>query len=229
MAEINIFENYASKELDVCFQDEAALNATADLKYVKYGQDEIDNYVASVSKPDLSDYVNDQKQVIDVETTQSITSINTAVQDGINSINATIAEYDQAYVTTNTEQTISGDKTFEGSMQAVTPASDDLSPKVATTAFVNGGNIISQGTNHIKYAGGLTMQWGTIELSNGAGENCVYEIPFITNSYAISLTHIADAISPTTYSTASVVARSLTGFSVGGNDLGTWFWLAIGF
>ncbi len=229
MTEINIFENYASKEFDVCFQDEAALNTTADLKYVKYGQDEIDNYVASVSKPELSNYVDDQKQVINIETNQSITSISNAVQQGIDDINTVIAEYDQSYITIDTEQVITGDKTFEGSLQAVTPDADDLSPCVATTAFVNGGNIVSQGTNHVQYSGGLIMQWGTIEVSNSAGENCVYEIPFTSNSYAISLTHIADAVTPITFSTASVVSHSLTGFSVGSNDLGTWFWLAIGF
>ena len=229
MTEINIFENYASKDLDVCFQDEAALNTTADLKYVKYGKNEIDDHVASVSKPDLSDYVNDQKQVIDIETTQSITSINNAVQDGIDNINAVIEAYDQTYMTLDTEQTIVGDKIFEGTLQAVTPASDDLSPNVATTAFINGGNIVSQGTNHIKFAGGLLMQWGTIELSDSAGETCTFEIPFTSNSYGISLTHSVGSTPPITYSTASVLDHSLTDFTVGSNDLGTWHWLAIGF
>lgn len=229
MTDINIFENYASKEFDVCLQNEAALNTTADLKYVKYGQSEIDDYVASVSKPELSNYVNDQKQVIDVETTQSITAINTTVQEGIDNINAVIEEYDQSYITLDTEQVVTGDKTFEGTLQAVTPAPDDLSPNVATTAFVNGGNIISQGTNHIKFAGGLILQWGTIEISDSAGEICMFEIPFTTTAYGISLTHATSSVSPITYSTASVLSHSLSGFTLGSNDLGTWHWLAVGF
>ena len=229
MTELNIFENYASKDFDVYFQNEAALNTSADLQYVKYGQDDIDNYVAAVSKPDLADYVNDQKQVIDIETTQSITSINNATQAGINDINNTIAEYEQNYVTTDTEQTISGDKIFEGSLQAVTPSLNDLSPNVATTAFVNGGNIVSQGTNHVKYSGGLTIQWGIIELDDSSGTTCTYEIPFETTSYSISLTHIVDALAPSNFSIASVITHSLTGFTLGSGDLGKWFWLAIGF
>ena len=34
MTELNIFENYASKDFDVYFQDEAALNTSADIQYV---------------------------------------------------------------------------------------------------------------------------------------------------------------------------------------------------
>lgn len=229
MTELTFFENYATRDFDVYFQDEATLNTTADLQYVKYGQDEIDDYIASVSKPELTAYVEDQKQVINIETNQSITEISQATQAGIDDINETIAEYSQNYVTTDTIQTISGDKTFECTLQATTPSPDDLSPCVATTAFVNGGNVISKGNNHIKYASGLIMQWGTAVLSGNTGTECTYEIPFASNSYSVTLTHITNSISSTAFSTASVISHSTTAFSLNSNNTGSWFWFAIGF
>lgn len=57
MSEINIFEPYIAKDFDVYFQKDAALETKVDVRYLKYGEDEIENYVNQVAKPEIDEYV----------------------------------------------------------------------------------------------------------------------------------------------------------------------------
>lgn len=51
--------------------------------------------------------------------------------------------------------------TMTGVLNALTAANDDNSTKVATTAFVNGGNIVAKGDDYIRFGSGLQLCWGT--------------------------------------------------------------------
>ena len=64
MTELNVFETYKSKDFNVYFQEEAVLEEQVDIRYVKYGREDIKNYVDNVSKPEIYDYVNNQKNSI---------------------------------------------------------------------------------------------------------------------------------------------------------------------
>ncbi len=57
MSGINIFEPYVAKDFDVYFQKDATLEANIDMQYLKYGEDEIENYVNQVAKPEIDEYV----------------------------------------------------------------------------------------------------------------------------------------------------------------------------
>ena len=57
MSGINIFEPYVAKDFDVYFQKDAALETKVDVRYLKYGKDEIENYVNQVAKPEIDEYV----------------------------------------------------------------------------------------------------------------------------------------------------------------------------
>lgn len=65
MAEkIDIFDNYGSAELEVVFQDDVHLENTVDIRYVKFGEEDIQTYVRTVAKPELETFAATQKKDI---------------------------------------------------------------------------------------------------------------------------------------------------------------------
>lgn len=270
MTEVNVFENYASKDFDVCFQNDVKLDTGVDVRYIKSGEDDIKYYVETTAKPEIDAYTAGQNAVLSsvaaeyeekaeeiagqcrgaaetaaqkaaeaetqaenaADAAQSVSSaaanaladINSAVTSGLEQIESELEQI----VTVDGEQTISGNKLFSGVLQAVTAASSDVSTKVATTAFVNGGNVIAKSNNYIKFASGLIMQWGRAAVENGAA-SYTYKQPFTTTSYCITT-----ARSSTTTATAGIYTLLIreyttTGFKCYSTSGAGWFWLAVSF
>lgn len=270
MTEVNVFENYASKDFDVCFQGDVKLDTGVDVRYIKSGEEDIKYYVNTVAKPEIDGYTAGQKQVLSsvadeyAERAESIAeqcltaaetasdkaaeaqsqaenaadaaqSVNTAAENALTDIASAVdsgllqieSELERI-VTVDGAQTISGNKTFSGVLQAVTTVSSDSSTKVATTAFVNGGNVVAKSSNYIKFASGLILQWGRIAVENGAA-SYTFKQPFSTTSYCMTT-----ARSSTTTATAGVYTLLIreyttTGFKCYSTSGAGWFWLAVGF
>lgn len=166
----------------------------------------------------------DAAQSVSSAAENALTDIASALSSGLEEIESEL----ERIVTVDGEQTISGDKLFSGVLQAVTAASSDVSTKVATTAFVNGGNVIAKSSNYIKFASGLILQWGRAAVENGAA-SYTYKQPFSTTSYCITT-----ARSSTTTATAGVYTLLIreyttTGFKCYSTTGAGWFWLAVGF
>ncbi len=240
MTEINIFENYASKDFDVFFQNEVCLETEVDVSYIKSGEEEIQYYVDEKSKPEIDDYVADKEKLLFDELENSKQEVKNYVQEaaeivaeGRNDINSVvetgIADIDtrlEKIVTVEDGQTILGDKEFLGLLKAVTPAIDDISNNVATTEFINGFNLVEKGTNHLKFANGFLIQWGKVYTETEGSIS--YPQPFNTTVYTLTTSRYSTA---STNQVATLIIRELqtTGFSYYCFATSAWHWLAIGF
>ena len=114
MKELNIFNTYASKDFDVFFQKEAALDTEVDICYLKYGEDEIQTFVNNVIKPDFVEFVAEEKAKltsyhIDMDG-NTLSLIGTDVQTS--SVDLSDLSFADRYVTLNTRQNIDEVKTF---------------------------------------------------------------------------------------------------------------------
>ena len=135
---------------------------------------------------------------------------------------------------TNDTISICCDKNGSFYAKAPTPSNTDNSTKIATTAFVNGGNVVAQGDNYIRYANGLQLCWG-IAGDSPSGvyyKDITLPAPYITHDYSIFCenagNHQGTGLGNTTisYSTRS---RDLTSFRVQQNNHNWGFhWFTIG-
>ena len=114
MKELNIFNVYASKDFDVFFQGEAALDTEVEVCYLAYGKDEIQNYVNDVVKPDIDEYIEQAEEALvsyHIDLGGNILSLEgTGVQTS--SVDLSNLSFDNRYVTLNTIQNIDEVKTF---------------------------------------------------------------------------------------------------------------------
>ena len=138
MTEINIFDTYRSQDIDVYFQQEAELDSKVNICYVRYGQQDIYDYVANVAKPDIADYATEKKSNIEsyvngklddisdyVSTKQqemidnvssSIAGVTDSLNQQLESISSevtTISNQVDSIVTTYGTQRITGNKIFD--------------------------------------------------------------------------------------------------------------------
>lgn len=63
-----VFDGYERQELEVLFQDEVVLDIEVPLFYIKSGEEEIQHYVDTVSKPDLDNHTTVKKAELDTYT-----------------------------------------------------------------------------------------------------------------------------------------------------------------
>ena len=131
-------------------------------------------------------------------------------------------------VTLDGEQNIIGDKTFSGLLQAMTAEKNDISNLVATTAFVNGGNVTDKGNGYIKFASGLILQWGRLVVDNTTA-SITYKQPFSGTSYAIATGRTSTATATNGVYTLLIRSYSTTGFKCYTVNTAAWWWIAIGF
>lgn len=162
-------------------------------------------------------------------------SVNTAAENAVSDIEAALSsgleqiESElERIVTVDGEQTISGDKVFSGLLQAVTAENSDVSTKVATTAFVNGGNVVAKSSNYIKFASGLILQWGRAAVESGAA-SYTYKQPFSTTSYCITTARSSTTTATSGVYTLLIREYTTTGFKCYSTSGAGWFWLAVGF
>ena len=114
MSGINVFEPHIAKDFDVYFQSDAALETKVDVRYLKYGVDEIDKYIAQKVVPELDEYVAEEKSRLTsyhIDLEDSILSL-----EGTNVAVSTVDLNDFPFagkcVTLTDEQTIDAVKTF---------------------------------------------------------------------------------------------------------------------
>ena len=159
MTEISIFDTYRSKDFDVFFQQEAELDSKVDVRYVKYGREDIQSYVNDVAKPDIADYTSEKKSSIndyvadkldtisthaDVKQQEMVDGISSQVSGIVDTLNqqlesinyevTAIAAQVDSIVTTYDDEEITGSKIFD----AYTYSSNlpDV-PEPARQAFYN--------------------------------------------------------------------------------------------
>lgn len=104
---------------------------------------------------------------------------------------------------------------------APTPANTDSSTKIATTAFVNGGNVVAKGTYYIRFASGLQICWGGANISKETEFTFAqgFTSPPITTS-SCTANHLAYLTSLTT--TAAKFACATYGSYVRYISIGYW-------
>ena len=114
MKELNIFNTYASKDFDVHFQKEAFLDSEVDIYHLRCGAEEIDAYVNDVVKPELTDFVDEQKAEIvsyHLDLEGNILSLSGTNVEA-SSVDLTDLALDDKYVSLNLQQNIAAVKTF---------------------------------------------------------------------------------------------------------------------
>jgi len=143
------------------------------------------------------------------------------------------------FVTLGTTQTITGNKTFSGSVSlgssatATTPSATDSSTKVATTAWVNnwvsangGFSTFSKSQNgYVKLGNGIIIQWGRNTVTSSGGQTITLPTAFTSSNYkVISADESSDG-----YGQLGITARATTNFTFNPNWPRTYAWIAIGY
>lgn len=135
-----------------------------------------------VMAKDSSDSIGNEAKYGQVETTvETSGGIHTAIETFKNQAGSTArATIAVGYKADGTVYT-----------QAPTPANTDVSTQIATTAFVNGSNVVAKGSNYIRYGNGMQICWGTFTNNSASGTLITYPVAFtaapaITNGIAHS-------------------------------------------
>lgn len=256
MAEVNLFENYAAKDFSVLFQKDIDLDTKIDIRYIKSGEEEIKYYVDNVAMPEINVCSEKQKQLLKETAAEGRKNVEQLVEQAEQNAEAAaqsakdandvlltakdkvdefvdnglqqIAASLENIVTLDGEQNIIGDKTFSGLLQAMTAEKNDISNLVATTAFVNGGNVTDKGSGYIKFASGLILQWGRLVVDNTTA-SITYKQPFSGTSYAIATGRTSTATATNGVYTLLIRSYSTTGFKCYTVNTAAWWWIAIGF
>ena len=114
MGKINVFEPHIGKDFDVFFQKDATLETKIDVRYLKYSAEEIDKYVNQEVKPELAEYVaNEKNKLISYHLDLDNNVLSLAGTDvATSSVDLGELSLDDKYVTLIGRQNIDDVKTF---------------------------------------------------------------------------------------------------------------------
>ncbi len=114
MGKINVFEPHIGKDFDVFFQKDATLETKIDVRYLKYSAEEIDKYVNQEVKPELAEYVaNEKNKLISYHLDLDNNVLSLAGTDVTTSaVDLGELSFDDKYVTLIGRQNIDDVKTF---------------------------------------------------------------------------------------------------------------------
>ena len=163
MSRINVFEPHIAKDFDVYFQNDAALETKVDVRYLKYSVDEIDKYITQTVKPELDEYVAEEKS--------KIISYHLDLDDNILSLegsNITVSTVDlnelaleNKYVTLVGAQNIDAVKTFVQNPIISKNAAPAM--KVQNTSILFGGAPIENQTGSVVFTDSVGTILGAVE------------------------------------------------------------------
>lgn len=127
---------------------------------------------------------------------------------------------------TNDTISICCDKNGNFYAKAPTPPNTDNSTKIATTAFVNGGNIVAMGDDYIRFGSGLQICWGLNKDTNTTYTIVTYPVAFMSDTEpAVTIT----VSTPDNSRRATVNAINATSFQIHKSYSDMWIpWVAIG-
>lgn len=95
-----------SARLDVLFQDEVRLDINVPLFYIKSGEEEIEQYVDEVAKPELDVCVENKKDVIAKAVNDGVDVINEAAENSERILNSYVEEVGKPEITSYAETTV---------------------------------------------------------------------------------------------------------------------------
>ena len=114
MGKINVFEPHIGKDFDVFFQKDATLETKIDVRYLKYSAEEIDKYINQEVKPELAEYVaNEKNKLISYHLDLDNNVLSLAGTDvATSAVDLGELSFDDKYVTLIGRQNIDDVKTF---------------------------------------------------------------------------------------------------------------------
>ena len=157
---------------------------------------------------------NANNQYLQTLIQNSNTSLNTLIANKESSLNSAISNLSAACVKLTGEETITGNKTFSGTIKV--PASNTVGTALQLAA---------RGSRHVKLGDGTIIQWG-YESTLGAS-SITLPTAFSDDNYALGTATLYN--SNANVYTASIKTKSSSSFTYYlAASYGTFFWIAIG-